>query len=57
MKLLANSETTPDVQALTLNGSNPDILPQFVDEAHLNVSFRLDLIGSWNLTNSTNCVT
>lgn len=57
MKLLANSETTPDVQALTLNGSNPDILPQFVEEAHLNVSFRLDLIGSWNLTNSTNCVT
>ena len=56
MKLLANSETTPDVQALTLNGSNPDILPQFVEEAHLNVSFRLDLIGSWNLTNSTNCV-
>lgn len=57
MKLLANSETTPDVQELTLNGSNPDILPQFVEEAHLNVSFRLDLIGSWNLTNSTNCVT
>ena len=53
MKLMANSETTPDVEALTLNGSNPDILPQFVEEAHLNVSFGLELIGFWNSTNST----
>lgn len=50
MKLMANSETTPDVEALTLNGSNPDILPQFVEEAHLNVSFGLELIGFWNST-------
>ena len=37
--LLANSETTPSVHALSLNGSNPDMLPQFVEEAHKNVSF------------------
>ena len=56
-KFLADSETTPSVQALTLNGSNPDLLPQFVKEAHSNVSFKLDLTNLRNLTNNlTNCV-
>ena len=54
---LANSETTPSVQALTLNGSNPDLLPQFVKEAQSNVSFKLDLTDLRKFTNnSTNCV-
>ena len=48
---MANSETTPSVQALTLNGSNPDLLPQFVEEAQKNVSFKLDLTDLWKLTN------
>jgi hypothetical protein len=37
-----DSKTTPSVQALTLNGSNPEVLPQFVEEARKNVSLNLD---------------
>ena len=32
------SETTPDVTALTLVGSDPQVLPQFVKAAHQHVS-------------------
>lgn len=35
--ILRDSETTPDVRVLTLNGSSPDVLPQFVDAAHKHV--------------------
>lgn len=35
--VFSSSETTPDVRALTLNGSNPEVLPQFVAAAHKNV--------------------
>ena len=31
------SETTPDVHVLSLNGSNPEVLPNFVETAHKNV--------------------
>jgi len=51
LNLLANSETTPSVKALSLDGSNPGLLPQFVEKAHINVSFKLYLTGLWNLTN------
>jgi hypothetical protein len=44
--------TTPSVQAVDLSDSNPDLLPHFVEEAHKNVSFKLNLTGLWNLTNS-----
>jgi len=43
----AFAETTPDVGALTLAGSNPDLLPQFVQEAHLNRVNALVSIGGW----------
>ncbi len=33
----ASRETTPDVHVLSLNGSNPEVLPKFVETAHKNV--------------------
>lgn len=33
------SETTPDVRVLSLEGSNPAVLPEFVREARKNVRF------------------
>lgn len=33
----AFSETTPDVRTLSLEGSSPETLPQFVREANRNV--------------------
>ncbi|KAF9567358.1 chitinase [Agrocybe pediades] len=41
------AETTSDVHALDLSGSNPDLLPQFVSEAHKNGVKALVSIGGW----------
>ena len=51
---LANSETTPSVQTLNLNGSNPDLLPKFVETAHENVSFQV--AQTWFKENAPECV-
>ncbi|KAH9482515.1 Chitinase A1 [Psilocybe cubensis] len=40
-------ETTSDVNFLDLSGSNPDLLPQFVSEAHKNGVKALVSIGGW----------
>lgn len=39
--------TTPDVNALSLEGSNPDLLPTFVDTAHKNRVKALVSVGGW----------
>ncbi|KAJ7591604.1 endochitinase [Mycena floridula] len=41
------AETTPDVNFLSLNGSNPEILPQFVEAAHKNGVKALVSVGGW----------
>ncbi|KAI0743675.1 chitinase [Daedaleopsis nitida] len=39
--------TTPDVTQLSLEGSNPDLLPTFVDTAHKNGVKALVSVGGW----------
>ncbi|KAH9940359.1 chitinase [Epithele typhae] len=41
------AETTEDVSTLSLNGSNPDLLPVFVQTAHENNVKALVSIGGW----------
>ncbi|KAF9466829.1 endochitinase [Collybia nuda] len=41
------AETTADVKALNLSGSNPDVLPQFVSTARENGVKALVSIGGW----------
>ncbi|PPQ78226.1 hypothetical protein CVT25_015545 [Psilocybe cyanescens] len=41
------AETTSDVEVLDLSGSNPDLLPQFVAEAHKHGVKALVSIGGW----------
>ncbi|TFK43785.1 glycoside hydrolase family 18 protein [Crucibulum laeve] len=41
------AETTPDVKVLSLNGSNADLLPQFVSTAHSHGVKALVSIGGW----------
>ncbi|EKM79886.1 hypothetical protein AGABI1DRAFT_72570 [Agaricus bisporus var. burnettii JB137-S8] len=43
----AFAETTPDVRLLTLNGSNAELLPQFVSEAKKNHVKALVSVGGW----------
>ena len=51
MLILHFSVTTPDVHTLSLNGSNPDLLPKFVDTAHKNVRLAtLTCVPSSHLT-------
>ncbi|RDB20192.1 Chitinase A1 [Hypsizygus marmoreus] len=44
----AFAQTTPDVTTLDLTGSNPDLLPQFVAEAHQHSVKALVSIGGWS---------
>lgn len=44
----AFAETTSSVRELTLDGSNPDLLPQFVEEAHKHGVKALIAIGGWS---------
>ncbi|TBU48668.1 chitinase [Dichomitus squalens] len=39
--------TTPDVNTISLDGSNPDVLPQFVETAHNNGVKALVSVGGW----------
>ncbi|KAF8344633.1 endochitinase [Amanita rubescens] len=39
--------TTPDVTNVTLEGSSPDVLPQFVEAAHRNGVKAVGSIGGW----------
>ncbi|RPD58688.1 chitinase [Lentinus tigrinus ALCF2SS1-6] len=41
------AETTPDVHVLSLNGSNPGVLPKFVETAHKNGVKALVSVGGW----------
>ncbi|KAJ7094485.1 glycoside hydrolase family 18 protein [Mycena belliarum] len=41
------AETTPDVRAITLNGSDPETLPKFVTAAHANGVKATVSIGGW----------
>ncbi|KAG1725270.1 glycoside hydrolase family 18 protein [Suillus paluster] len=41
------AETTPNVTGLTLNGSNGDLLPQFVSEAHAHGVEAHVAVGGW----------
>ncbi|KAF8840849.1 glycoside hydrolase, partial [Paxillus ammoniavirescens] len=41
-------ETTPSVQDLTLDGSNPSVFPQFVSEAHKHGVAAHVAIGGWS---------
>ncbi|KAJ7752839.1 chitinase [Mycena maculata] len=41
------AETTPDVTAVTLNGSDPGMLPKFVAAAHANGVKALVTVGGW----------
>ncbi|KAF5321759.1 hypothetical protein D9619_000582 [Psilocybe cf. subviscida] len=41
------AETTSNTQVLDLSGSDPDLLPQFVSEAHANGVKALVSIGGW----------
>ncbi|THU81973.1 glycoside hydrolase family 18 protein [Dendrothele bispora CBS 962.96] len=43
----AFAETTPDPSVLNLTGSNPDLLPSFVEEAHKNNVTAAISIGGW----------
>ncbi|KAF8622115.1 hypothetical protein AX15_007250 [Amanita polypyramis BW_CC] len=42
------AETTPDVTQLNLTGSNPDLLPKFVETAHKHGVKVLVSIGGWS---------
>ncbi len=46
------SETTPDVTCLSLNGSDPQVLPKFVRAAHQHVS-PLQYVGVSQIVGST----
>ncbi|KXN92316.1 Chitinase A1 [Leucoagaricus sp. SymC.cos] len=41
------AETTPDARMLTLNGSNPDVLPEFVSQAKKHGVKALVSVGGW----------
>ncbi|KAF8639744.1 hypothetical protein AX17_001006 [Amanita inopinata Kibby_2008] len=43
----AFAETTPDARSLSLLGSNPDLLPEFVAQAHKHGVKALVSIGGW----------
>ncbi|KAF8663385.1 hypothetical protein AX16_000960 [Volvariella volvacea WC 439] len=43
----AFAETTPDVRVLSLEGSNPEVLPEFVAAAHRHGVQALVSIGGW----------
>ncbi|KAJ7639210.1 chitinase [Roridomyces roridus] len=41
------AETTPDVRLVTLNGSEPELMPQFVSAAHAHGVKALVTVGGW----------
>jgi hypothetical protein len=45
MTLTGNRETTADVRVVSLNGSDPELLPQFVAAAHAHVRNSLYLLS------------
>jgi hypothetical protein len=52
MSLTSNRETTADVRVVSLNGSDPELLPQFVAAAHTHVKNSLYLLSPYLISQS-----